>query len=180
MDATLGKRMPSETNQTPYQKGYTNERKEDSEVRRLSVFIVRAKVGKNTTAVKVVSIDRKVNGTLTFLCENIKTGKPMTVSDAGRFIKAVKTEKKSTGEKPPRVKEDGTMSALNAAFKVLSEEGRAMSVKEIYETAVERGYCNLAGATPALTIYGIIHNEIKNRGSESRFYKAGRGLFAVQ
>jgi RAB protein geranylgeranyltransferase component A len=53
------------------------------------------------------------------------------------------------------------MSALNAAFKVLSEEGRAMSVKEIYETAVERGYCKgnnhqfyfFDNATSALSLF---------------------------
>ncbi|GHT38066.1 hypothetical protein FACS189427_11880 [Planctomycetales bacterium] len=55
----------------------------------------------------------------------------MTVSDAGRFIKAVKT-KKSNGERQPRVKEDGTMSGLNAAHKVLTEEGRPMNAREIY------------------------------------------------
>jgi hypothetical protein len=141
--------------------------------------VYEIKVGKNTTAVKVVRIDRKVNGTLSFLCENVKTGKTMTVSDAGRFVKAVKT-KAATGEKPPRVKEDGTMSGLNAAHKVLTEEGRPMNAREIYETAVERGYCNLIGATPILTISAVIQLDIKKRGESSRFYKAGRGLFAVQ
>ncbi|MDR3234948.1 MAG: winged helix-turn-helix domain-containing protein, partial [Planctomycetaceae bacterium] len=80
----------------------------------------------------------------------------MTVSDAARFIKAVKTKTAAAGEKKTRVREDGTMSAINAAHKVLTEEQRAMTVKEIYETAVEKGYCRLAGATPMLTIYGII------------------------
>jgi hypothetical protein len=42
--------------------------------------------------VKIVRIDHKVNGTLSFLCENVKTGKKMTASEAGRFVKAVKTK----------------------------------------------------------------------------------------
>jgi hypothetical protein len=44
--------------------------------------VYEVKVGKNTTAVKVVRIGRKVNETLSFLCGNVKTGKQMTVSDA--------------------------------------------------------------------------------------------------
>ena len=142
--------------------------------------VYELKVGKNTTQVKVTAIDRKVNGVLAFVCENINTGKEMTVADAARFVKEVKTAKKARRERQQRVNEDGTMSGLNAAHKVLVEENRPMTVKEIYDTAVERGYCNLTGTTPTLTIFGVIHLDIKKHGSESRFYKAGRGLFAAR
>ena len=141
--------------------------------------VYELKVGKNTTQVKVTAIDRKVNGTLTFVCENINTGKKMTVADAARFVKEVKTAKTKT-ERQPRINEDGTMSGLNAAHKVLVEENRPMTVKEIYDTAVERGYCNLTGTTPTLTIFGVIHLDIKKHGNASRFYKAGRGLFGAR
>jgi hypothetical protein len=102
----------------------------------------------------------------------------MTVSDANRFVKIIKT--KTTGEKKSRIREDGSMSAIEAAHKVLTETGRAMNAREIYETALECGYCNLAGATPILTISAVIQIDMKKRGKESRFYKAGRGLFAVK
>jgi hypothetical protein len=141
--------------------------------------VYELKVGKNTTQVEVTQIVRKVNGLLSFLCKNVKTGKTMIVSAAARFIKAVKT-KTATAEKKTRVREDGTISGLNAAHKVLTEEGRAMNAREIYETAVERGYCNLIGATPVLTISAVIQLDIKKRGESSRFYKAGRGLFVAR
>ena len=51
--------------------------------------VYELKVGKNTTQVKVTAIDRNVNGTLTFVCENINTGKKMTVADdAGSRLSA--------------------------------------------------------------------------------------------
>jgi hypothetical protein len=200
--------------------------------------VYELKVGKNITTVKIVRIERRVNGQLAFVCENANTHKLVTVTDAERFVKAVKVkdepaEKKTlkevieskgitmiskghrattsmrdlddptftrkhhvdengvlvleaddempeTTRKAPRIKDDGTMSAINAAHKVLTEEGRAMNAREIYETAVERGYCKLNGLTPVLTISAIIQIDIKKRGDESRFYKAGRGLFAAR
>lgn len=172
-NATIDKRMSNVNHQSYYERGNAMNA---NKIQKSAVYEV--KVGKNTTQVKVIKIDRKVNGTLTFLCGNVKTGKQMTVSDAARFIKAVKT-KAAVAEKKIHVREDGTMSGLNAAHKVLTEEGRAMNAREIYETAVERGYCNLIGATPILTISAVIQLDIKKRGESSRFYKAGRGLFAA-
>jgi hypothetical protein len=157
--------------------------------------VYELKIGKNITTVKVVRIERRVNGQLAFVCENTNTHKLLTVTDVDRFVKAVKVKDEPAIEttntvptevetaktpKPPRVKEDGTMSGLNAAHKVLTEEGRAMNAREIYEAAVERGYCKLEGKTPILTVSAIIQIDIKKRGDESRFYKAGRGLFAAR
>ena len=53
-------------------------------------------IGKNTTIVRVVKIERRVNGALVFQCENVKTGKPMAVADVDRFRKEIKAEKKTT------------------------------------------------------------------------------------
>lgn len=47
-------------------------------------------VGKNITSVRVERVERRVNGTLVFHCENTKTGKTMTVADAERFHKEIK------------------------------------------------------------------------------------------
>jgi hypothetical protein len=55
-----------------------------------------------------------------------------------------------------------------------------MNVKEITETAMHNKYCNLKGATPALTISAAIQREIKLKGRNSRFVKKDRGLFAAR
>jgi hypothetical protein len=109
----------------------------------------------------------------------------MTVSDADRFTKMIKPAKpnntaKATGTTKSRIRDDGSMSAIEAAYKVLTETKRAMNAREIYETAVEQGYCKLAGATPILTVSAILHLDIKNKGEASRFQKTGRGLFAAR
>ena len=73
-------------------------------------------VGKNATTVKVVNIERRVNGQLVFDCKNIKTGKPMRIADAARFLKEVKTEKTTTPkgtERAKSVKPDGLLSGLD-------------------------------------------------------------------
>ncbi|MDR1926006.1 MAG: winged helix-turn-helix domain-containing protein [Planctomycetaceae bacterium] len=148
--------------------------------------IYELKIGKNTTLVKVVSIERRVNGSLVFVCKNTNTDKLLTVADADRFVKIIKTndDNKSntsaTSRKKEHINDDGTMSGINAAHRVLIEAGKPLNAREIYETAVERGYCKLNGATPILTISAVIQLDIKKHGSNSRFKKAGRGLFAAQ
>ena len=142
-------------------------------------------VGKNTTTVKVVNIERRVNGQLVFDCVNVKTDKPMRIADANRFLKEVKTKKTATpkGTKPERaksVKPDGLLSGLDAAHKVLVEAGRPLRVKEIAEIALANGYCKLDGATPEFTISSAIQREILTKGDASRFVKPERGLFAAR
>jgi hypothetical protein len=46
----------------------------------------------------------------------------------------------------------GAMFGLDAACRVLQEEGRPMRVKEILQLALERDYCELRGRTPDATI----------------------------
>ncbi|MDR0337665.1 MAG: winged helix-turn-helix domain-containing protein [Planctomycetaceae bacterium] len=73
----------------------------------------------------------------------------------------------------------GAMSGLDAAYKVLQEEGRPMRAKEITQLAQERGYCELRGRTPDATISAAIDTEMKRKGNASRFVKADKGLFAI-
>ena len=134
-------------------------------------------VGKNKTTVRVVNVERRVNGQLVFDCVNIKTDKPMRIADATRFLKAIKTEK---AVKTERVKPDGLLSGLDAAHKVLVESGRPMKVKEIAEVALANGYCKLQGATPEFTISAAMQREILEKGDASRFVKPQRGLFAAR
>ncbi len=142
-------------------------------------------VGKNTTTVKVLKVERRVNGTLVFDCLNTKTNKRMTVSDSKRFLREIKPEKiaKAEGTTTERTKSgraNGMLSGLDAAHKVLTEAGRPMKVREIFETAMQNGYCNLKGATPALTISAAIQREVSVKGADSRFIKVERGLFAAR
>ena len=140
-------------------------------------------VGKNSTVIKVINIERRVNGQLVFDCKNVKTDKPMRIADAQRFLKEVKTEKTPKGTKPERtksVKPDGLLSGLDAAHKVLVEAQRPMRVKEIAEIAIANGYCKLDGATPEFTISAAIQREIASTGDASRFVKPERGLFAAK
>ena len=137
-------------------------------------------IGRNMTTVKVVSVERRVNGQLVFDCLNVKTAKRMTVSDAKRFRREIKTAKAAKTEQAKGGKPKGMLSGLDAAHKVLTEAGCPMNVREILETATQNGYCQLGGATPALTIYAAMQREIAAKGANSRFTKIERGLFAAR
>jgi len=71
------------------------------------------------------------------------------------------------------------LSGLDAAAKVLEEAGEPLSCKAIVERAFGAGYWQSEGKTPAATIYAAILREMQKKGDESRFVKAGRGLFAL-
>jgi len=122
----------------------------------------------------------------------LASDKVIKVNNADRFIRKAKTiattgdapesTPKAKGKKattPKQHKGDG-LSALDAAHKVLVEIGTALTVRQITDVIIEKGYCpNLKGATPHLTISSAIQREIANKGSESRFYKDGKGLFGA-
>ncbi|HBT75737.1 MAG TPA: hypothetical protein DEB39_02165, partial [Planctomycetaceae bacterium] len=127
--------------------------------------------------------ERRINGQIVFDCMNVKTNKRATVSDAKRFVREIKakdempkTAKMTTETKPTNEK----LSGLNAAYKILVEEARPMKVKEITELAMQRGYCDLPGATPSATISSAIQREIKAKQEASRFVKTDKGLFAAR
>ena len=135
------------------------------------------KAGRNTTMVKVKSVNRKTGG---WGCQT-KGGKNINVKDAARFVREVETKKSVTKTKRTKSgKPNGKMSGLDAAYRVLTEAGRPMNVREIFETAKRNKYCGLKGATPTLTIYAAILREVKLKGRSSRFVKTDRGLFAAR
>ncbi len=175
-------------------------------------------IGKNTTVVRVVDIERRVNGSLVFQCENVKTGKPMVIADSERFRKEIKAEKKASNPignaakkiidalgigpgsakakeeatnsdtktdeaKTPRTRtprEDGTVSGIEAALIILREAGEPMNIKQIMEKINERGLAKLAGKTPSATISAALQREINAKAENSRFEKAGKGLFRAK
>lgn len=76
-------------------------------------------------------------------------------------------------------KKKGTISGLDAAAQVLAESTEPLNVKQITELALERGWAP-EGKTPTNTLSAAIQMEIKRKGDDSRFAKAGKGLFVRQ
>jgi hypothetical protein len=63
-------------------------------------------------------------------------------------------------------------SALDAAARVLAEEGRPMSCKEMIGVMAVKGYwTSPGGKTPDATLYSAILREIDTKGAEARFVK---------
>ena len=83
------------------------------------------------------------------------------------------TASQSTERKPQRA------SALDAAARVLAEEGRAMTCQELIQVMAEKGYwTSPGGKTPAATLYSAILRELQTKPGTSRFVKTERGKFA--
>ena len=148
--------------------------------------------GRNKTTVRVTKFNPKTGS---WDCET-ESGKTISIKDTKRFLAevgkraaasppasagraAVKKGKSETKtQRAKGGKPNGMLSGLDAAYRVLTEARRPMHVKEIFETAMQNGYCNLRGATPSLTIYAAMQREIAAKGDDSRFVKEERGLFA--
>lgn len=79
--------------------------------------------------------------------------------------------------KTPRAK--GQMSGLDAAAKVLAEEGKPLDCKTIVERALAKGYWATGGKTPHATLYAAMLREIQAKGSAARFTKPVPGKFAL-
>ena len=73
------------------------------------------------------------------------------------------------------------VSALDAAAQVLAESTEPMNCRQLIETMSEKDYWQPknAGKTPSNTLHAAISKEIRTKGNESRFAKAGRGQFAL-
>jgi HB1/ASXL restriction endonuclease-like protein with HTH domain len=87
--------------------------------------------------------------------------------------KKVAEAKAAAPQKPKRV------TALDAAARVLAEEGKAMSCGELIEKmAAKKYWTSPGGRTPASTLYAAMAREIKTKGNAARFRKTDRGKFA--
>ena len=120
----------------------------------------------------------------------IASDKVVKVNNADRFVRKARTitttgdapveEQETTPKKAktPKQPKEG-MSALDAAHKVLVEINTSLTVRQITDVIIEKGYCpNLKGVTPQLTISSAVQREIA-KGTGSRFYKSGKGLFGA-
>lgn len=83
-------------------------------------------------------------------------------------------------EKAPQEKKPKRVSALDAAAQVLADAGAPMRAKAIIEAMEAKGlWKSPGGKTPDATLYAAMIREISSKGSEARFRKADRGLFAA-
>ena len=101
------------------------------------------------------------------------TATPTKASPEATVEKPAKAPKAKTEPKPKKV------SALDAAAKVLGEQGKPMNCQELIEEMSRKKYWSSPnGATPHATLYAAIAREIKVKGKDARFVKADRGKFA--
>ena len=85
-------------------------------------------------------------------------------------------QRKPKADKPAKQRKPG---GLDAAARVLREAGKPMNCGDIVKTALEKGYWQTGGKTPAATIYAAIITEIAKKGDASRFRKTERGHFEL-
>lgn len=105
--------------------------------------------------------------------------KPRMSADAARTEGAAKNAQAKMARKPKPAKDNGRMSGLDAAAKVLADAGKPMRCKEIVETAIAKGLWRSGGKTPHATVYAAIIREIAAKKKDARFTKTDRGLFTV-
>ena len=127
---------------------------------------------------KAVKTSKAKNGKMKAAARELpseRMGVPPTTPDVDAKVAAAeaKTRKKT-------VREDGTMSGLDAAAKILVDAGGALNCKAMVEQAIAKGYWKPGGKTPAATMYAAILREIQKKGDASRFVKAERGMFKIK
>ena len=73
------------------------------------------------------------------------------------------------------------MTQLEAAFKVLQENGSEMNCKEMVEAMQEKGYWkpSKGGLTPQNTLNAGIGTEIRKKGENARFKKTAPGKYVL-
>jgi hypothetical protein len=116
-----------------------------------------------------------------------KTTSPKAAKPKANKTKKAATKKTASAKPAPakKAKAAGTegekkLSALDAAAKVLSESKEPMRAKEIIEQIAAKGYwTSPGGKTPHATVVAAIIREIRDKGKDSRFKKADRGLFTA-
>ncbi len=160
-------------------------------------------VGKNAAQVTVTRVDEK--GKITVMTGG---GKTITVADAARLTvhregrasapdtnapqaakgaktkaAAPKTTKaasgRDVGQKGAPRGEEKRLGLVDAAITILKEVGQPMRCEDIVKAVLEKKLWASEGKTPHATLYSSIIREIAKKGSESRFTKVDRGLFAL-
>jgi hypothetical protein len=74
----------------------------------------------------------------------------------------------------------GNTSFAQAAYQILKQAGKPLTVGEITSIAFEREMVSTRGKTPSATMGARLYVDIKTRGDKSRFVKVKRGKFALR
>ncbi|QYK47922.1 MAG: winged helix-turn-helix domain-containing protein [Phycisphaeraceae bacterium] len=86
---------------------------------------------------------------------------------------------KAPKAKPAKAAKPKRISALDAAAKVLAESDRPLRAIDMIEVMHAKGlWTSPGGKTPEATLYAAIIREITAKGTEARFRKVDRGMFA--
>ena len=155
------------------------------------------KVGKNTTAVRIMSQNEdghwvacniKTNKEILIKSEKQLTGVYKAVSEdaAGDTTKThtpaqveTKTDESSKTAKPRKEPTLSKTGILAAALLVLEEEGKPLNCPQMVKLMFEKGYWKTDAKTPAVTLHSAISTEIKKKGDGARFRKTERGKFEL-
>ena len=99
------------------------------------------------------------------------TPKPGPALGAEEIAKA-KASEKERAAKTKKAAKERKPSGLDAAIRVLREEGKPMNIADVVKVALEKGYWKTGGKTPTATVYAAIIREIAAKGADSRFRRA--------
>jgi len=119
----------------------------------------------------------KDKGLITLIRHRAPKLRPRQIADSlGRIVTA-QIDWPPVG--PPDDDDEGRMSGLDAAAKVLAEAGEPMHIKDLVKGMKAKRYWSSEGLTPQATIYAAILTEIRSKGSEGRFRKTGPATFGL-
>lgn len=71
------------------------------------------------------------------------------------------------------------LSFLEAAFTLLVKAGKPMHYRDLTDLALKRKLILTSGKTPEQTLGGLLRLEIRNKGTKSRFFSKGNGIYAL-
>lgn len=155
----------------------------DTDIRIGNVYDI--KVGKNTTAVRIMRLAEKEG----WEAVSLKNNNPIIIRSASRIVGLhnpqtatlppvqTKTQEPSDTTVDKQKPTERKLGGLSAAAIVLAEAGKPMTCKAMVKVMFEKKLWNSGGNTPVSTIYSAIIREIKNKGNASRFHKTERGMF---
>ena len=156
--------------------------------------IYAAKVSGRVVAIRIDSINPHGGWNAT----NQATGKPIHIKSAQRLrlpspvLARPQLDEQRTDQQDQQAYEaavrakgaedggrDKKISGLAAAALVLAEANGPMRCGDMVEKMLATGLWKTGGKTPASTLHAALCREIATKGGESRFAKAGRGLFTT-
>jgi hypothetical protein len=127
----------------------------------------------------------RIKGAQRLRCPANRDGSPQAKPEVQAATSAAKKAKKAKAAKTAKTKPETEakpkkLGCLDAAAKVLDENGQAMNCQEMIEAMAAKGYwTSPGGKTPHATLYSAILREITTKAKESRFVKSERGKFAL-